>query len=68
MLIPLMKKNIGVTIDQAAIMVALKYCDDYEKLKNFYKKKRFSVKTLFVIAILSGCIGAGVSILLQYFM
>ena len=44
------------------------YCDDYEKLKNFYKKKRFSVKTLFVIAILSGFIGAGVSILLQYFM
>lgn len=44
------------------------YRDDYEKLKNFYKKKRFSVKTLFVIAILSGCIGAGVSFLLQYFM
>lgn len=44
------------------------YRDDYEKLKNFYRKKRFSVKTLFVIAILFGFIGAGVYILLQNFM
>ena len=44
------------------------YRDDYEKLKNFYRKKRFSVKTLVVIAILFGFIGAGVYILLQNFM
>jgi hypothetical protein len=44
------------------------YRDDYEKLKNFYKKKRFSVKTLFVIGISSGLFGAGVCFLLQYFM
>ena len=38
-IIKLMKKNIGVTIDQAAIMVALKYCDDYEKKTKKHEKQ-----------------------------
>lgn len=27
----LIKNNIGLTFEQAAVLVALKYCDDYEK-------------------------------------
>lgn len=32
-IVKLMKGNIGLTFDQAAVLVALKYCDDYEKKK-----------------------------------
>ena len=38
-ILKLMKKNIGVTFEQAAILVALKYCDDYEKKAKKHEKQ-----------------------------
>lgn len=38
-ILKLMKKNVGVTFEQAAILVALKYCDDYEKKKKKHEKQ-----------------------------
>ena len=38
-ILKLMKKNIGVTFEQAAILIAMKYCDDCEKKTKKHEKK-----------------------------
>lgn len=38
-ILELMKSNVGLTFEQAAILVALKYCDDYEKKIKKHEKK-----------------------------
>ena len=35
----LMKKNVGVSFEQAVVLIALKYCDDYEKNSKHHEKR-----------------------------
>lgn len=44
------------------------YREDYEKLKAFYKIKRFSAKALVISALSSGFITAGIYTVIQYFI
>lgn len=44
------------------------YKEEYEMLKKFYQKKRFSFKTLFFTAIISGLIGIVSCLLFHYFI
>ena len=35
----LMKNNVGVSFEQAVVLIALKYCDDYEKNNKRHEKR-----------------------------
>ena len=35
----LMRKNVGVSFEQAVVLIALKYCDDYEKNNKHHEKR-----------------------------